>query len=67
MILLIAPAFSVVFSVNKLYEISPKAAPDELAHIVFEQNDRHTGWNKFYIYSIPDAEPIEQHRAAGFL
>ena len=64
---MIAPALSVIYSVNQLFEISPKVSPDELAHIVFEQTDRQTGWNKLYIYSNPDAAPIDQHRAAGFL
>ena len=66
-LLMISSSLGEIYYLGPTYYISNVPLFDEIGHANFQQMGRQTGWDRLYIYTSPLANPLEQHRAAGFL
>lgn len=66
-LLMISSSLGEIYYLGPSYSISNVPLFDEIGHANFQQMGRQSGWDRLYIYTSPLVDPLEQHRATGFL
>ena len=56
-----------VYSLSPRFEVRSVITEDELAHAIWTDSDKVTGWNRLHIHTSPHEEALVQHQAAGYL
>lgn len=60
-------SISEFYSIDDQFNVYNQQVPQSIAHMTLVKNQLTTGWDQLYIYTHPEASPLQQHRAAGFL